>query len=127
MRRKIIIVYTIITLLIVLILSYYFLYNVYGVEVKKTPENLFADQSSTMQIEIVPVNAFGVKALFRSTSATFEIIEGEHLVEVISKDEQNGILKIRSLGKSGIVGIRVVSPYSLLPEYVEINIQPLTA
>jgi hypothetical protein len=69
----------------------------------------------------------GTKALFRSSSATFEIIEGAELIEVIKKNESKGILAIRSTGKTGIVGIKIVSNYSLLPEYLEINIQPLTA
>lgn len=127
MRKKIILVYTIITFLILLILFYYFIYNVYGVEIKKTPENLYADQSDIMKIEVIPVNALGTKALFRSSSATFEIIEGKELIEVITKNDSQGVLIIRSVGKTGIVGIKIVTQFSLIPEYVEINIQPLAA
>ncbi len=127
MRIKIIIVYSLIVVLVLLIFVYYFLYNVYGVEIRKNPKNLYADQTETMQIEVVPVNAMGSKALFRSSSATFEIIDGAELIEVIKKNESKGILIITSTGKTGIVGIKIVSNYSLLPEYVEINIQPLTA
>lgn len=127
MMKKIIIIYSIISFLILLILFYYFIYNVYGVIIKKNPDNLYTDQSETMKIEVVPVNALGTKALFRSSSAHFEIIEGKELIEIVYQEEAKGILIIRSVGKIGTVGIKIETIYSLLPEYVEINIQPLTA
>lgn len=126
MRKKIIIIYLLIFVLIALLLGYFFLYNIYGSEVRKSYEYFFADPQSEMIIEVVPVNGLGSKAWFRSSSAKFEIIEGNDLIEIISKDESKGILKIRSLGEPGKVGIKIKSQHSLLPEYFEIQIEPRT-
>ena len=127
MRHKIITVYVLIFLLLLIILSYYFLYNIYGSVIRKEPENLYADSSSEMRIEVVPVNSLGFRALLRSSSASFDIIEGKDLIEIVYFNQAEGILKIRSKGKVGVVGIKIKSEHSLLPDYVEIEILPLTA
>lgn len=126
MRKKIIIIYLSLFVLIALLLGYFFLYNIYGSEVRKNNEFLFADPQSEMVIEVVPVNGLGSKAWFRISSAKFEIIEGNHLIEIINKDESKGILQIRSLGEPGKVGIKIKSQHSLFPEYIEIQIVPRT-
>ena len=126
MRKKIITIYFLIFFLIALLLCYFFLYNIYGSEVRKTPANLFADPGSVMTIEVVPVNARGSKAVFRTSSARFEIIEGNDLIEVTLEKQKDGILQIRSKGKPGVVGIKIKSEHSLLPEYIEIEILPRT-
>lgn len=126
MREKIIIIYLLILVLIILLFGYFFLYNIYGTEQKKSCEYLYADPQSEMTIEVIPVNGFGIKAWFRTTSAKFEIIEGSNLIEIISKDESKGILKIRSLGEPGKIGIKIKSEFSLFPEYIEIEIKPRT-
>jgi len=123
MRKKIIIIYLLVFVLIVLLFGYFFLYNIYGSEVRKSNDFLFADPQSEMMIEVIPVNGLGSKALFRTSSAKFEIIEGNDLIEIISKDESKGTLKIRSLGEPGRVGIKIKSQHSLIPEYIEIQIE----
>jgi hypothetical protein len=124
MRRRIITIYLLIFFLFTLLLVYYFIYNVYGSEIRKTPEYLFSDQESEMIIEVVPINALGSKAVFRTSSAKFEIIEGNDLIEVIMENTKKGVLKIRSKGKPGKVGINIKSEHSLLTEYIEIEILP---
>ena len=108
--------------LIVLLLGYFFLYNIYGSEVRKSPANLFADPESEMRIEVIPINALGSKAFFRTSSAEFEIVEGNDLIEVKFKNNKDGVLQIRSKGVIGIVGIKIKSEHSLFPEYIEIEI-----
>jgi hypothetical protein len=125
MRRKIIVFYTSIFLFLLIIGTYYFLYNIYGNEIRKEPENIYADPSSEITIEVIPVNALGWKAIFRNSSTMFEIIDGRNLIDIVETNEAKGILKIRSLGKIGIVGIKIISEHSLLPEYIEIQILPL--
>ena len=127
MRKKIITTYVVIFILIIIVLAYYFLFNIYGNIISIEPKNFYADSSSEIQIEVVPINALGTKALFRTLSAEFEIIEGKDLVEIIRSDEQAGKIKIRSIGKAGIVGIKIKVNNSLLPDYVEVEILPLTA
>ena len=87
---------------------------------------LYADPSSEMTIEVVPVNSLGRKARFRTSSAKFEIVEGIDLIEVTSIIKNPVLIKIRSKGKPGLVGIKIKSQHSLLPEYIEIEILPRT-
>ena len=126
MRKKIILIYLLISVFILLLGGYFFLYNIYGSEVKRSAQNLYADTSSEITIEVFPINALGKKAWFRKSSATFELIEGLDLVDVIEYDKESGFLKIRSRGKVGLVGIKIKSEHSLLPEYIEIEILALT-
>ncbi len=126
MRKKIILIYLSITVFILLLGGYFFLYNIYGSEVKRTPENLFAQTSSEMKIEVVPINAIGKKAWFRKSSADFDIVEGMDLIEITEYNKESGLIKIRSKGKAGLVGIKIKSQHSLLPEYIEIEILALT-
>ena len=126
MRKKIILIYLSITVFILLLGGYFFLFNIYGSEVKRSAQNLYADTSSELTIEVFPINALGKKALFRKSSATFEIIEGLELIEITERNEESGFIKIRSKGKTGLVGIKIKSEHSLLPEYIEIEILALT-
>jgi hypothetical protein len=126
MRKKIILIYLIISVLILLLGGYFFLYNIYGSEVRRNPENLYADHSSEITIEVVPVNALGKKAWFRKSSAVFEIVEGIDLIETIEYNIDLGFIKIKSKGKAGLVGIKIKSEHFLLPEYIEIEILALT-
>lgn len=126
MRKKIILIYLSITVFILLLGGYFFLYNIYGSEVKRSAQNLFADTSSEMIIEVVPVNALGKKVWFRKSSAIFEIVEGLELIEIIEHNNETGFIKIRSKGEAGLFGIKIKSEHSLLPEYIEIEILALT-
>ena len=126
MRKKIILIYLSITVFILLLGGYFFLYNIYGSEVKRSAQNLYADTSSEISIEVFPINALGKKAWFRKSSATFEIIEGLELIEIIEHNEESGFIKIRSKGEAGLVGIKIKSEHSLLPQYIEIEILALT-
>lgn len=126
MRKKIILIYLSITVFILLLAGYFFLYNIYGSEVKRSAQNLYADTSSEITIEVFPINALGKKAWFRKSSATFEIVKGLELIEISERNEESGFLKIRSNGKVGLVGIKIKSEHSLLPEYIEIEILTLT-
>lgn len=125
MRQKIIAVYVLIFLVLLVILSYYFLYNIYGNEIRRQPVNLYADLSSEMTIKVVPINALGWRAILRSSSAKFDIIDGKELIYVVETNEAEGTIRIRSKGKTGTVGIKIKSQNSLFPDYVEIQILPL--
>ncbi|HRN27583.1 MAG: hypothetical protein KBE38_01445 [Ignavibacterium sp.] len=126
MRKKIILIYLSITVFILLLGGYFFLYNIYGSEVRRSPQNLYADISSEMTIEVIPINALGKKAWFRKSSADFDIVDGIYLIEITEYNKEFGFIKIRSKGKVGLVGIKIKSQHSLLPEYIEIEILALT-
>ncbi|GIK21976.1 MAG: hypothetical protein HND40_04135 [Ignavibacteriota bacterium] len=124
---KVLSIYLLIFLLLLLLAGYYFLYNIYGVEIKKSANNLYADFDSEITIKIYPINALGKKAWFRKTSASFEIVEGSDLISVLENNSDEGIIRIRANGKTGLVGIKIKSVHSLFPEYIEFEILPLTA
>lgn len=111
--------------ILLFIAGYYFLYNIYEIKVELSPKHLYTDLNSTIEIKVVPVNALGSKALFRSTKSEFEIIEGASLVEIFFLDKDSSILKIKSKGLEGKVGIKIYNSHSLFPQYVEILILPL--
>lgn len=111
--------------ILLFIAGYYFLYNIYEIKVELSPKHLYTDLNSTIEIKVVPVNALGSKALFRSTKSEFEIIEGASLVEIFFLDKDSSILKIKSKGLEGKVGIKIHNSHSLFPQYVEILILPL--
>lgn len=103
-----------------------YVFNVYGDIIIKQPENLFSDYNSTIKIEVIPVNAFGWKIPFRKSSAEFNFIEGENLVDIIEVDKKNGFIILKSKSIPGKVEISVKSRYSLLPNLVSIEILTLT-
>lgn len=123
---KVFSIYLIIFFILLLLAGYLFLYNIYGVEIKKSTDNVYADFDSEMTIKVYPVNALGKKAWFRKTSAHFEIIEGFDLISILENNSDDGILKIKANGRTGIVGIKIKSVHSLFPDYVEFEILALT-
>lgn len=127
MQLKFFLILILSILILLSALGYYFLYNVYGTEIRLSPNELFADPGSVITIEVVPVNALGIKAFWRYSSAKFEFVEGSDLVEKVFIDEDKGILKLRSIGKAGKVLLKIESNYSMLKEYLEIEIKSLTA
>lgn len=105
-----------------------YLFNIYEAEVRVSVKRLYADSASESVITIVPLNSFGKQTPWRKLGGTFEITEGAALVEVLSKDEENGTLKIRSRSTPGKVVIRV-SPgkrMAILPSEIVIFIYPNT-
>ncbi len=125
MRRKDYLTISVTLLFLSLIAGYYFLYNIYEIKVEVTPDHLYADKNSKVKLEVIPINALGSKAIFRSIQADFEIIEGRELIEVVLEDNFNCVIEIKSKGNEGKVGIKIYSQYSLFPQYVEILILPL--
>ena len=118
---------SIIIILIALIASfalYNYLVSIYEVVYRIEPKALYADNKSEITITAVPVNGLGGRAWFRKAPASYEIIEGNDLVEVIRNDKSNGILILRAKGRPGTVSITVKSPFSLLPSPIDIDIYP---
>ena len=122
-RREIYLIFTII-IFIAGFSSYLYIFSIYEVTYKLTPDKLYADNSSTLVIEAVPINSFGWKAPFRKSPVKFTINEGRDLVVVVYLDDDNGILKLRAKDKSGKVSVTIKARYSLLPSTIEIIIEP---
>ena len=62
---------------------YYFIFNIYEIEVTVSPKMVFADPSCEIQIEIKPINAMGWKVPFRTATGKFKIVKGNNIVEII--------------------------------------------
>ena len=75
----------------------------------------------------VPVNAWGFKAPFRKAKTKFVIEEGTDLVDILLKDEEHGVLSIRSKMAAGKVVIRAIPAKSLFPTKFELEIYPNAA
>jgi hypothetical protein len=124
-KRKINIYTTIIiSSLIVGFLFYHYFINIYEVTISAEPKALYADNQSEVVISVVPLNSFGWRALFRTASAEFEIIEGLPLVEIIKIDRVNGKMILKARSEKGKVIIEIKSPFSLLPTIIEIPVYP---
>lgn len=127
MSRSIKIFFSLILVLSVIALIFaMYIFNVYGEVIKKDPDNLFADASSTIKIKVVPINALGWEIPFRNSEAEFTIIEGSELVEIIEESNEKSRLILRSLGIPGKIEITVKSKFSLFPNLVIIEIFSLT-
>lgn len=125
-RRKNILIITVSLVILVLLFLSLYVFNVYGDVIRKYPDNLFADLNSTIEIKVVPINAFGWSLPFRKSNAEFNFIEGENLVEIIEQNNEKGFIILRSLGIPGRVEINIESQFSLLPNLVIVEILTLT-
>lgn len=114
----------ILVLFLVGFILYYFIFNIYEIEVTVSPKIVFADPSCEIQIEIKPINALGWKVPFRTATGKFKIVKGNNIVEIIKVKEDVGMFILRSRGIEGIVGIYIESVFSLFPSYVEVSLQP---
>lgn len=104
---------------------YNYLISIYEVSVEINPKHIYADFKTIVTVQVVPVNALGFKAIFRSTTSRFVIIEGNQLVEIIESNSKVSRLKLKTKGLTGTVGIKIYSEHALFPQFVEIEISPL--
>lgn len=91
---------------------------------KVEPAKLYADNSSSLVIETVPLNSLGWKAPLRNSPAVFTITEGRDLIDIIFIDKIKGIIKIRAKDKPGTISITIKPVFSLFPSTIEIIIEP---
>jgi len=118
--------YAMITLLVVvisitLIFVWFYLFNIYEVKIIVNPESLKLTSNSKIEIQTIPLNSFGTKALFRTISTKYEIVSGKELINLEKKSEN--ILWIYSNGKSGEAEILVTPSIGLFPSKIKIKIE----
>ena len=53
--------------------TYHYIFSIYEITYKITPDKLYADNNSTLIIEAVPINSLGWKAPLRKTYSEFRI------------------------------------------------------
>jgi hypothetical protein len=124
MRRSKIYILFILIFIIALFAAYQYIFNIYEVTYSVDPPSLFADDHSTVIISVIPLNAFGWRAPFRYSSASFEIKEGKELIEIIKEDNKNGEMVLKAKRETGLVAVLIKSEHSLLPSLIEIRIYP---
>lgn len=122
MRRINIYIIAGIFIILILIFSFLYIFNIYEVTYTIKPQSLYADSNSTVMISSKPVNAFGWKAPFRNAHAYFDIKEGKDLIDILSEDNYKGILVLKAKNKPGKIIVYVKSDCALLPSSFEINI-----
>ena len=113
-----------IIILIILISCYYYIFNIFETTIQVNPQNLFADNQSTITIEVIPINALAWKVPFRNVTVDFKITEGQDLIKIIYENRDKGIIKLKAENITGKVMVYVKPKYSLLPSIIEINIYP---
>ncbi len=124
MKRSMIYFIAGIVLLIICFSAYLFIFNIYETEINVVPQNLFADNHSTISVSIIPINSFGWKVPFRHVRANFIIKEGKQLVDIVEESKYGDTIILRAKDKTGKVEVYVKSEYSLLPSLIEINVYP---
>jgi len=124
MRRINIYIIAGIFLILILIFSFLYIFNIYEVNYTVKPQSLFADSKSVITISSKPINAFGWKAPFREAPADFKIKEGKELTDILAEDSRKGILILKAKNKPGKIVIYAKSRYALFPSSFEIIIYP---
>lgn len=114
------------TALLALLIFNYVL-SIYETKFEVTNQVLYADGTSLATITATPINAWGFKAPFRKAHTKFVIEEGEDKVDIVVKDEINGILTVRSKLLSGKVTVRATPEKALFPTKIELEIFPNAA
>ena len=127
MDKKLLIILSVAVAAVVILLLHNYVFSIYETDFRLSSEVLYADNMSTIKIVAVPINGLGVRAPFRKVPTVFSIEEGAQLIDVISKDENAGIMVIRARLSPGKVIIRAKAKYSLLPSVFEIPILANTA
>ena len=103
---------------------YYFVFNIYEVEIISIHKVVFAESTSKITLKINPINSLGLQVPFRSSGREFNITEGRYIVEIVLINKEEGFITLISKVIVGIVGIYVESEFSLFPSYIEIHILP---
>ncbi|MBI9073482.1 MAG: hypothetical protein JEY94_17905 [Melioribacteraceae bacterium] len=92
-----------------------YVFLIYEVTYKITPEELYFDNETIMNIEVIPLNSFGKPAPFRSAPSKFFIDEGIDYIKIIETNENEGFIKIKAVKASGKVVLTIKSIYGLFP------------
>ncbi len=83
---------------------------------------MWADNQTKVTVECFPINSFGQRIPLRKISVKFKFVEGKELIDILSINESEGRMIIKSKLIEGKVVIKIISKYSLLPNLIEITI-----
>jgi len=108
----------------VIVFSSLYIFNIYEIDLKVNRTKIYADGQSLVKIETIPINGLGFKTPFRKSFTKFEITEGKGLIDIIKKDERNGIIILKAKYETGKVVIIAKAKHSLFPSIIEVEILP---
>ena len=120
MSNPIIIAIVVVILIKVGVFAWFYLFNIYETRILVHPKSLIANFDSTIEINVIPLNSFGKRALLRNISAKFEIVSGDSLVKITEKISDK--ITLQTLGQLGEVEILVTPEVGLFPSKIEIEI-----
>jgi len=118
-KISIVILFLIFILVIVLIFWLYF-FNIYEAKIFVNPKALTINSNSKVVIEIIPLNSFGIKALFRTIPINYEIISGKELIEI--ENVSKNVIHLYSKGSIGEAEILIIPSIGLFPTKIKIPI-----
>lgn len=78
-----------VTLLILLFLSWFYIFNIYEVKIVLNQADLL-----TYEILLIPLNSFGKKAPLRYVECPYEVANGKENIEFISQKNNSIIVKL---------------------------------
>lgn len=99
-----------------------YFFSIYEVRYVSNPDKLTTDASSSVEITAIPINSFGVKAIFRQPHTDFFIEEGGDLIDYEKFNNENRIVKLKSKGKAGKVTLILRSKHSLNPAIIVVPV-----
>jgi len=120
LSNPIIIVILVVILIKVGVFAWFYLFNIYETRVLVNPKLLTTNIDSKIEINVIPLNSFGRRALLRNISAKFEIVSGDSLVKIVERVSDK--ITLQSLGQVGKVEILVTPVIGLFPSKIEIEI-----
>ncbi|PIQ07700.1 MAG: hypothetical protein COW71_15085 [Ignavibacteriales bacterium CG18_big_fil_WC_8_21_14_2_50_31_20] len=121
MNKIMIIILLCILILFIALFLWQYVFNIYEAKILVNPKYLIINSDSKVVIEVIPLNSFGKKALFRKISLNHKIIYGKDLIK-IEKISDN-IFNIHSKGKIGNAEILVTPSVGLFSSKIKIPIQ----
>ena len=121
MNKTLLISLVIIVAIIITIFAWFYLFNIYEVKILVNKNSLKINSDSKIEIEAIPLNSFGTKALFRNISAEFKIVSGKELIS-IEHNSKSSIL-VYSKGIIGNAEILVTPSVGMFPSKIKIDME----
>lgn len=104
----------------VLVFAWFYLFNIYEVEVSVNLKSLSIDANSRIEIEAIPLNSFGARAYLRKIEAEFEVLSGENLIRIEKKNQSS--IYVYSKEDLGNAEILITPSIGMFPSKIEIEI-----
>ncbi len=121
MNKTLVIALVIIVTAKILIFAWFYLFNIYEVKISVNKNSLKINSDSKIEIEAIPLNSFGTKALFRNISAEFKIVSGKELIST-EQNSKSSIL-VYSNGIVGNAEILVTPSVGMFPSKIKIDME----